>query len=229
MSLKRQVLNGLFWVSLAQLLGRGLSTVTTLILAYKLGPEALGLVGAATLAINAFQFLQDIGFDAALVYRRGDVDDASHTAFFVVIVSSALICLVAALTAPWAASLLRQPVVPIVRVMSLTMLISGLGRVPYEPRTFLGYACEDACRRHKDGFRWAEQRAVTDARSCETLGRLEAQGCSAYVDASLDAEAAGERWATENEIADPCLCQGAGEPFRAGCMDAAMLPGVGSR
>ena len=131
MSLKRQVLSGLFWVSLAQMLGRGLSTVTTLILAYKLGPEALGLVGAATLAINAFQFLQDIGFDAALVYRRGDVDDASHTAFFVVIVSSALICLVAALTAPWAASLLRQPIVPIVRVMALTMLISGLGRVPY--------------------------------------------------------------------------------------------------
>ena len=99
---------------------------------------------------------------------------------------------------------------------------ADLGRVRYEPRSFLGYACEDDCGRHKVGFRWAEQRAVTDARSCEALGRLEAQGCSAYVDALLDAQAAGARWAIENEIADPCLCHGAGERFRAGCKDAAV-------
>ena len=97
-------------------------------------------------------------------------------------------------------------------------------RVRYEPRTFLGYACEDDCRRHKDGFRWAEQWAVTDARSCEPLGHLEAQGCRAYVDQSFDAEAAGERWAIENEIADHCPCDGAGERFRAGCTDAAGIP-----
>ena len=105
---------------------------------------------------------------------------------------------------------------------------SGLGRVRYEPRTFLGYACEDDCQRHKCGFRWAEQRAVTDARSCAPLGRLEAQGCRAYVDESLDAEAAGERWAIENEIADPRLCDGAGERFRSGCTDAAVTPSVSS-
>lgn len=106
-------------------------------------------------------------------------------------------------------------------------LASGCGqssRVHYEPRTFLGYACEDDCRRHKQGFRWAEQWAVTDARSCESLGDLEAQGCRAYVDASSDAESAGNHWAIENEIADPCLCNGAGERFRAGCTDAAAIP-----
>jgi len=98
--------------------------------------------------------------------------------------------------------------------------------VHYEPRTFLGYACDDDCQRHKDGFRWAEQRAFTDARSCAPLGHLEAQGCRAYVDESFDAKAAGERWAIENEIADPCLCNGAGERFRAGCTGAAVIPPV---
>ena len=101
-------------------------------------------------------------------------------------------------------------------------------RVRYEPRTFLGYACADDCQRHKDGFRWAERRAVTDARSCAPLGHLEAQGCRAYVDESFDAEAAGERWAIENEIADPRLCDGAGERFRSGCADAAEIPSVPS-
>ena len=101
-------------------------------------------------------------------------------------------------------------------------------RVPYEPRTFLGYACEDDCQRHKHGFRWAEQRALTDVRSCSPLGRLEAQGCRAYVDESFDAEAAGVRWAIENEIANPCLCDGAGERFRSGCTAAAEIPPVPS-
>jgi hypothetical protein len=108
---------------------------------------------------------------------------------------------------------------------------SGCGhssRTHYEPRTFLGYACEDDCQRHKHGFRWAEQRAVADARSCKSLGYLEAQGCRAYVDESVDPQAAGERWAIENEIADPCLCNGAGERFRAGCTDAAAMPTVAS-
>lgn len=119
-------------------------------------------------------------------------------------------------------------VLPLGVLPSLASGCDHSSRVRYEPRTFLGYACEDDCQRHKHGFRWAEQRASTDALSCAPLGRLEAQGCRAYVDESLDAEAAGERWAIENEIADPRLCDGAGERFRSGCADAAVIPPVSS-
>jgi len=94
----------------------------------------------------------------------------------------------------------------------------------YEPRTFLGYACGDDCRRHKAGFLWAERCAVKDARSCETLGEAEAQGCRAYVDESFDAEAAGDRWAIENEIAHQCDCGGAGDRFLEGCVRQLPLP-----
>ena len=113
---------------------------------------------------------------------------------------------------------------PLVLPPSLAWGCSGFGRVHYEPRTFLGYACEHDCRRHKAGFLWAEQHAVRNAWSCRPLDPAESQGCAAYVDESFDSEAAGERWAIENEIADPCLCDGAGERFRAGCVDATVLP-----
>ena len=66
MSLKRQVASGLFWVALAQVASKGLSFVTTLILAKLLAPALFGLVGMAALAIAALQYFQDIGFDAAL-------------------------------------------------------------------------------------------------------------------------------------------------------------------
>jgi hypothetical protein len=97
-------------------------------------------------------------------------------------------------------------------------------RVRYEPRTFLGYACEDGCERHKAGFRWAEQRAVTGSGQCMVLPRPNAEGCAAYVDEGRDAEAAGDRWAIENEIAHQDDCEGAGERFFAGCVRQLLKP-----
>jgi O-antigen/teichoic acid export membrane protein len=132
MSLKRQVASGLFWVALAQVASKGLSFVTTLILAKLLAPALFGLVGMAALAIAALQYFQDIGFDAALIYQRENVDEASHTAFVTVILSSLLVYLIAVLVAPWVAAFFREPaVVPVLRVLALTVPIFSLGRVPY--------------------------------------------------------------------------------------------------
>jgi hypothetical protein len=98
------------------------------------------------------------------------------------------------------------------------------GRERYEPRSFMGYACEADCERHKAGFGWAEQHAVTDPVACEPLARYEAQGCRVYVEESLTAEEVGGRWARENEIAHQCHCDGAGERFRIGCHRQLTLP-----
>lgn len=92
------------------------------------------------------------------------------------------------------------------------------GRVPYEPRSFLGYTCEDDCERHKAGFAWAVRRQVGGAAACQGLGAAEAEGCRAWTEEGRDARAAGFRWAVENEIAAPCRCDGAGRDFRAGCL-----------
>ena len=98
------------------------------------------------------------------------------------------------------------------------------GRERYEPRSFMGYVCEGDCERHKAGFGWAEQHAVTDPVACEPLGRLEAEGCRSYLEESLSPKQAGYRWALENEVSDACLCHGAGERFRAGCRRAVAVP-----
>lgn len=92
------------------------------------------------------------------------------------------------------------------------------GAAPYEPRTFLGYACHGDCRRHKAGLRWAERETLDDPGRCLALARFEAEGCAAYVAEGRDAAAAGERWAIENEIDRACHCDGAGGSFRAGCI-----------
>ena len=98
------------------------------------------------------------------------------------------------------------------------------GHERYEPRTFLGYACDDDCESHKAGLRWAEQQALADPDQCHALPRLAAQGCAAYVDEGGDAAAAGARWAIENEIAHQCDCRGAGERFFIGCVRQLLQP-----
>ena len=98
------------------------------------------------------------------------------------------------------------------------------GRVRYEPRSFLGYACADDCERHKAGFAVAAHRGVRNAGDCRGLGSEEAEGCRAWAEEGIGAEAAGHRWALENEITSPCLCDGAGREFRAGCRRYLALP-----
>lgn len=129
--LKRQVASGILWVTLANLMGRGLSYVTMLILAKLLDRADIGLMGMAMLAINALALFQDIGFESALIYRRKNIAEASHTAFYTVIAMSALITLIGIAAAPLIAIFFKQPsVVPILRVLSLTVLLSSFSRVP---------------------------------------------------------------------------------------------------
>lgn len=94
----------------------------------------------------------------------------------------------------------------------------------YEPRTFLGYACEDDCERQKAGFAWAESHGVARGVQCEVLPRQESRGCLAFLDAARSAELAGFRWGLENEIVDVRLCGGAGSRFEAGCRRAVTVP-----
>jgi len=94
----------------------------------------------------------------------------------------------------------------------------------YEPRSFLGYACDDDCERHKAGFAWAESHAVAGVAACASLERAESEGCRVFVEEPVAAEQAGFRWALENEIQVGCWCAGAGERFRNGCLRALSMP-----
>ncbi|OQA40642.1 MAG: Teichuronic acid biosynthesis protein TuaB [Chloroflexi bacterium ADurb.Bin325] len=129
--LKRQVASALFWVALAQVASRGLAFVTLLILAKLVAPAMFGLVGMAMVALNALALFQDIGFESALIYRRKALDEASHTAFVTVILSSLALTVLALAAAPLVGRFFREEaVVPVMRVLALTILISSVGRVP---------------------------------------------------------------------------------------------------
>lgn len=135
-SLRKQATEGFFWVTVARVLSRALSFLSTLILARILVPDQFGLVWVADLAVNAFLLLQELGLGAALIYRKDRVEEAANTAFFTMIGFSLVLYLVALITAPATAALFsRDPntipqIIPILRTLSLTLVISAIGRVP---------------------------------------------------------------------------------------------------
>jgi hypothetical protein len=90
-------------------------------------------------------------------------------------------------------------------------------RVPYEPRSFLGYACRGDCEDHKQGFAWAAARGVAEVAGCAVLEDAAAEGCRAWVEERHSPVQAGLRWARENEVQQPNRCSGAGPAFAAGC------------
>lgn len=132
MSLKRQVASAVFWVALAQVAGRTLTFLVNLILPKLLAPSVMGLAGMAMLAVSALELFQDIGLESALIYHRKNVEEASDTAFVVVVLSSLVLFATAFAAAPLVGRFFRQPeVVPLLRVLALMLPISSFSRVPY--------------------------------------------------------------------------------------------------
>ncbi|NOX63627.1 MAG: oligosaccharide flippase family protein [Chloroflexi bacterium] len=135
MSFRSRVAGSAAWVGLSTVIIKILSFATiTLVLARVLEPADFGLVGVAWLAINALDFLRELGIASALVYRQKDDDGlAADVAFIALNVSSVFIYLVIFITAPWIEALFQNVagVAPVLRVLALTMIINGVGQVPY--------------------------------------------------------------------------------------------------
>ena len=137
MNLRSRAAAGVFWVAVGRVFSRGFSFITTLILARLLVPDDFGLVWMADLAIQALQLLQELGLGSALVYRKDRVEEAADSVFWGVLASSAVLYVVALGAArPVAVLFSKDPatvsqVVPVLRVLALTLVISGFGRVPH--------------------------------------------------------------------------------------------------
>ena len=135
MTFRKQVATSAAWVGLSSAIIKTLNFITiTLVLARVLEPSDFGLVGLAWLAINAFDFLRELGITAALVYRQEDDEDvAADVAAVALAVASVIIYAIVFFSAPYIEGFFSDShgLTPILRVLALTMLINAVGQVPY--------------------------------------------------------------------------------------------------
>lgn len=130
-STAKKAVRGTFWSFLSFFAGRVLTFVTTVILATLLTPSQFGIVGYCTIAIAYLELLNNFGVGHALIARRERFEEAANAAFWIGLASSVVLFVAGWVTAPFVADFFRAPeIIPMFRVLSLNLLLSGIGTVP---------------------------------------------------------------------------------------------------
>lgn len=129
--LSQKTLKGILWSYGTFIGGKGLTFVSTIILARLLLPEQFGLVGYCLVAIQYLDILNSAGIDSALIARRENLEEAANAAFVANILLGILSFGLTWFLAPTVASFFKEDaIVPLLRLLGLSLPISGIGMVP---------------------------------------------------------------------------------------------------
>jgi len=156
--LEQKTVHGVTCVALITIIRRFLNFIVKIILARLLEPTDFGLVAIGLLVINTFDLFRELGFSSALIYKGDDSEHtAANTAFIILPIIGTILFVVSYISAHYIATFFNNPTIEhIIRILSLTFIISSFGNVPYTliekelefkkevlPETIsrIGYAC----------------------------------------------------------------------------------------
>jgi PST family polysaccharide transporter len=119
------------WLALAQVVRRLSGLVVTALLARMLAPSDFGLVALASLATQLLGTVTEMGLTSALVQRQESDETDFSTGFWLAIGSSVAFGLLGLALANQIGAIFHEPrIVPLFRVMLLTLPISAMGQLP---------------------------------------------------------------------------------------------------
>lgn len=127
---KQKVVGNFIWRFAERCGAQGVSFVVSIVLARMLAPDVYGTVALITVFTTILQVFVDSGMGNALIQKKEADDVDFSTVFFfnsaVCVVLYAGMCI----AAPWIAAFYkRQDLTPLIRVLSLTLVISGVKNV----------------------------------------------------------------------------------------------------
>lgn len=130
MASKKKVLVNFFWRFGERIGAQLVSFIVSIVLARILAPTAYGTVAMVTVFTNILNVFVDSGMGVALVQKK-DADDLDFsTVFYFNIAMCTVLYFAMFLSAPLIATFYNTPeLVPLVRVMSLTLVISGIKNI----------------------------------------------------------------------------------------------------
>lgn len=125
-----KIYTNLFWRLIERFGAQGVTFIVSIVLARLLDPEVYGTVALVTVITTIMQVFVDSGLGNALIQKKEADDVDFSSVFYFNIVMCTFLYLVMFFSAPLIANFYEIPeLVPIVRVISLTLIISGLKNV----------------------------------------------------------------------------------------------------
>lgn len=129
-SLRNKTMSGMMWRLLERCGAQGVSLVVQIVLARLLAPELYGTIALVTVFTTILQIFIDSGMGNALIQKR-DADNVDFSSVFFFNLSVCVILyMVMFIAAPYIADFYKNPeLTMIIRVLSLTLIISGVKNV----------------------------------------------------------------------------------------------------
>jgi PST family polysaccharide transporter len=127
-NLRQKAVSGMKWSAISQAGRLGTQLLTTIILARLLDPSDFGLVEMAMVALGFVAIFKDLGTTAAIIQRKELSGTLLSSVFWVNVFFGLLIMIVLFALAPLIGLFYRElRVVTVLRVLSISFFISGLG------------------------------------------------------------------------------------------------------
>ncbi|MFC7157886.1 lipopolysaccharide biosynthesis protein [Halomarina halobia] len=124
-----RMVKGGMWVGALNVIDRLLQITLLIVVGRVLGPEALGLLGIALLAVSALRQFSNLGLSSSLIYNKDEnVDDMLNTAWALQIGRGVLLAGILLLAAPFIGeTIFSEPAaVPLLQVIGLSQVFVGL-------------------------------------------------------------------------------------------------------
>jgi len=129
-SLSKRVIHGGVWMFILRLANRSIVLIRTIVLARLLAPNDFGLFGIAMLSLTSIEALTNIGFDRALIHRKGDIKNLLSTAWTVQVIRGLLLSLALFFGAPLVGRFFQEPSVEIIiKVLGSAVFIKSLQNI----------------------------------------------------------------------------------------------------
>ncbi|MDR6987269.1 O-antigen/teichoic acid export membrane protein [Paenarthrobacter nitroguajacolicus] len=119
------------WGGVNMALGRVVQFATTIIVARLMAPEHFGALAVAIVVQTVATNMAELGATASLARGTGDPDKIAPTVFSIALVTSGIMTASAIVLAPSLAAAFDDPAAtPVIQVLSITILLQGIGAVP---------------------------------------------------------------------------------------------------
>ena len=126
-SLKNKTVRGTFWSAVDNIANQGVTFLVGLVLARLLTPHEYGLIGYIMILVAVLNSIVDSGFSNALIRKKDAADiDYNTTFIFNMAVSVVMMAVMFIIAVPFSRFFKEPQLVPLVRVMSVIVLINAL-------------------------------------------------------------------------------------------------------
>ncbi len=131
-SLKQRVASSVFWLAVTKTTGQVISWGLTIYIVRILSPKDFGLMGMTMVFIGFMKLFNELGLGPAIIQKKRLAENELSYMFWAILCINIFLTLASFLLAPFIADLFRETrLITVIRVISSTFIISGLGLISF--------------------------------------------------------------------------------------------------